>query len=199
MFDTRVRSHINALKNNKHPIEAMQSDYNEYGDKAFYFSNVGTFREDVGRDIECLLMFLYNSKNYQYGYNYKDSSGTKNANRYIKEIEELKKQSLETGLSIIDLLRNRQESNNSSYVVVNVDKIRKLAKARGMSLTKLEELLGLGNGTIGKWNHSGARVFALYKVSHFLGVNMEDLLTLVIDEQSFCSCKTYSNINSVAI
>lgn len=58
-----------------------------------------------------------------------------------------------------------------------VDKIREIATARGLSLTKVEEALNFGNGSIGKWK--GARKFAPYDrivaIASYLGVSVETL------------------------
>jgi transcriptional regulator with XRE-family HTH domain len=57
-----------------------------------------------------------------------------------------------------------------------VEKIRKLAKEKGLSITKLEEAVGLGNGTITKWDKGSPVLANLKKVADFLGVSIEDLI-----------------------
>ena len=60
-----------------------------------------------------------------------------------------------------------------------VDRIRKICKDQGTSITKLESKLGYANGTIGKWK-SAKRNPPLEKVisiSHEIGVSAEYLLT----------------------
>lgn len=56
------------------------------------------------------------------------------------------------------------------------DKIRLLAREKGLSLTKLEEILGLGNGTIGKWAHQKPLAENLKKVADYFGVSIEYFL-----------------------
>lgn len=56
------------------------------------------------------------------------------------------------------------------------DKIRKLAKERGISIPKLEKELGFGNGTITKWNVSIPRLDMIKKVADYFNVKIEDLL-----------------------
>lgn len=59
---------------------------------------------------------------------------------------------------------------------MNIDLIRTLAKAKGVSsLTKLEEMLGLGNGTIGKWAKQSPSCDKLYLVANFLSVSLDYL------------------------
>jgi len=58
-----------------------------------------------------------------------------------------------------------------------VNKIREIATDRGLSLTKVEEALNFGNGSIGKWK--SARKFAPYDrivaIASYLGVSVETL------------------------
>lgn len=58
-----------------------------------------------------------------------------------------------------------------------VNKIREIATDRGLSLTKVEEALNYGNGSIGKWK--SARKFAPYDrivaIASYLGVSVETL------------------------
>lgn len=59
---------------------------------------------------------------------------------------------------------------------MNIDLIRTLAKAKGVSsLTKLEEMLGLGNGTIGKWVKQSPSCDKLGLVADFLSVSLDYL------------------------
>ena len=57
-----------------------------------------------------------------------------------------------------------------------VDLIRALANARGLSLTNLEITLGLGNGTISRWNKSSPNSDKLVKVADFFHVSTDYLL-----------------------
>ena len=56
-----------------------------------------------------------------------------------------------------------------------VEKIRKLCKKQGTSLTKLEQQLGFGNGVIGRWNKSKPSYDRLEKVANALGVPVSAL------------------------
>ena len=59
---------------------------------------------------------------------------------------------------------------------MNIDLIRALAKEKGVSsLTKLEEMLGLGNGTIGKWVKQSPSCDKLGLVADFLSVSLDYL------------------------
>ncbi len=59
---------------------------------------------------------------------------------------------------------------------MNVDLIRTLAKNRGLSITKLEEVLGFGNGTIGKWTKQSPSCDKLSAVANYLSVSVDFLL-----------------------
>lgn len=58
---------------------------------------------------------------------------------------------------------------------MNVDLIRALAKQKGLSLTKLEEILGFGNGTIGKWAKQSPSCDKLSAVADYLSVSIDYL------------------------
>lgn len=58
---------------------------------------------------------------------------------------------------------------------MNVDIIRTLAKKKGLSLTKLEEILGFGNGTIGKWVKQSPSCDKLSAVADYLSVSLDFL------------------------
>lgn len=58
---------------------------------------------------------------------------------------------------------------------MNVDIIRSLAKKKGLSLTKLEEILGFGNGTIGKWVKQSPSCDKLNAVADYLSVSIDFL------------------------
>lgn len=66
---------------------------------------------------------------------------------------------------------------------VNLDKIKKLASKKGLSLAKIEKELGFGTSTIYRWNdtmsgnkHRAPTVSNLYKVAKLLGTSIESLL-----------------------
>ena len=56
------------------------------------------------------------------------------------------------------------------------EKIKKICEKQGMSITKLEQLAGLSNGTIGKWKKSSPSVRNLSDVAKVLGVNVSELI-----------------------
>lgn len=65
-----------------------------------------------------------------------------------------------------------------------VEKIRYLANKQGLSLPNLEVKLGLGNGTISRWNKSSPNSDKLIKISDFFGVSIDYLLDR-IDENKY--------------
>lgn len=57
-----------------------------------------------------------------------------------------------------------------------VDKIRTLSKQKGLSITELEKVLGLGNGTIGKWNKQSPSCNKVKLVADFFSVSIDYLV-----------------------
>lgn len=55
--------------------------------------------------------------------------------------------------------------------------IAKLCVKSGTSISKLEKELGLGNGTIGRWEKSSPTVENIKKVADHFGVKVDDLLS----------------------
>uniref|UniRef100_UPI0013E0E79A helix-turn-helix domain-containing protein n=1 Tax=Veillonella caviae TaxID=248316 RepID=UPI0013E0E79A len=56
------------------------------------------------------------------------------------------------------------------------ERIQELAAKKNISLTKLEESLGFGNGTITKWNASTPKVDKLNKVAQYFNVSTDYLI-----------------------
>lgn len=56
------------------------------------------------------------------------------------------------------------------------DNIKIEARAKGISIRKLESDTGLSNGAISKWNISEPKILAIRKVAALLDVTIEDLL-----------------------
>ena len=56
------------------------------------------------------------------------------------------------------------------------EKIKSIAEDKSISIPKLEEKVGLGNGAIGKWQTSTPKVDNLKKVADALGVSIEELI-----------------------
>lgn len=57
-----------------------------------------------------------------------------------------------------------------------VERIKIKAKEKGLSIRALEEKLGIGNGTIGKWNRQAARADTLINVANYLQISIDWLL-----------------------
>lgn len=56
------------------------------------------------------------------------------------------------------------------------DKIKKICKEKGLSVTYVEKKAELGNGLISKWNDSVPSVANLKKVASILEVTVDDLI-----------------------
>jgi len=57
-----------------------------------------------------------------------------------------------------------------------VKNISALCKGRGISISKLEKEVGLGNGTIGRWEKVSPSVENIKKVADYFGTTIDRLL-----------------------
>lgn len=71
-IEFRLRTHISALRNHYHPNEAMQADYDKYGDGYSYYILYASSEERVVRDKEKEFMSILHTRDPQIGYNFKD-------------------------------------------------------------------------------------------------------------------------------
>lgn len=60
--------------------------------------------------------------------------------------------------------------------MVNIEAIREKAKSEGLNLSQLEEKIGLGNGTIGKWATKNPNITTLQKIAKYFDVPIEYFL-----------------------
>lgn len=58
-----------------------------------------------------------------------------------------------------------------------VKNIRRLCQEHDISIKKLEETLGIGNGIIARWETSAPSVTRVKAVADFFGVTVDELLT----------------------
>lgn len=58
-----------------------------------------------------------------------------------------------------------------------LNNISKLCDKHSISIAKLEKTVGIGNGTIGRWQKTSPTVDNLKKVADYFGVTVDDLLT----------------------
>ena len=57
------------------------------------------------------------------------------------------------------------------------ERVLKIAAEKGLSIYKLEQMAGIGNGTIGKWKNSNNTTSkTLGKIAKALDVSVEELL-----------------------
>lgn len=61
-------------------------------------------------------------------------------------------------------------------------KIAQLCKQRGISISKLEKEVGIGNGTIGRWEKSSPTVESIKKVADYFGVSVDSLISATPNE-----------------
>lgn len=65
----------------------------------------------------------------------------------------------------------------SCYILLMVDRINELAKQKGVSISTIEKILGLGNGIIGKWRKQSPSCDKLKLVADYLNVSIDYLIT----------------------
>lgn len=58
-----------------------------------------------------------------------------------------------------------------------VERIKELCKSHNTYIGKLEETLGLGKGSIYRWDTNRPKIDSVYAVAQYFGVSMEYLLT----------------------
>lgn len=58
-----------------------------------------------------------------------------------------------------------------------LEKISKLCSEENISIAQLEKKLGLGNGTIGKWNNANPSLKKVSMVAKYFGVSIDDLIS----------------------
>lgn len=57
-----------------------------------------------------------------------------------------------------------------------VNEIRKLCEKHNISISALENSVGIGHGLIGKWDSVRPRVDSLKKVADYFGVTIDELI-----------------------
>jgi transcriptional regulator with XRE-family HTH domain len=68
-----------------------------------------------------------------------------------------------------------------------VDRIKELCVQKGTTVTNLEQIVSLGNGTIGKWRRQSPSVNNLALVADYLCVGLDYLVTGKADDSLFLS------------
>ena len=56
------------------------------------------------------------------------------------------------------------------------ENVERLCAKKGVSIWALEAAIKVGNGTIGKWKTSSARISTVKKVADYFGVTVDSLL-----------------------
>lgn len=57
-----------------------------------------------------------------------------------------------------------------------VDKVKSFCDEREITLAELERCVGLGNGTVARWDEKRPSVDRVAKVAEFFGVTVDELL-----------------------
>lgn len=56
------------------------------------------------------------------------------------------------------------------------ENIKRLAKEKGITVRKIEQDLGLSNGSIGKYDHAAPSVYRAFDIANYLGCTIYDLV-----------------------
>lgn len=64
------------------------------------------------------------------------------------------------------------------------NKVSDLCKQRNISISRLEKELGIGNGTIGRWEKSSPTVEKIKRVADYFGVTVDDLISQTSSPES---------------
>ena len=96
--EERMNYHKSRLRNNKHKIESLQSDYNKYGEDSFIFKVEKYIEPQFLNSLETHFMEFYNSINKGYNINHtnvvirkedKEKQFAIQTLKYLDELEEL--------------------------------------------------------------------------------------------------------------
>ena len=85
-------------------------------------------------------------------------------------------------MEYIPTIVNRSEykiwinSDERKVIEMIYEKVKKLAKAKGISINQIEKDLGFSSSSISKWNSSNPTSSKLKQVADYLGVTMDYLL-----------------------
>lgn len=80
-FKKRIKSHMDALRGDRHPVRDMQNDYNEYGDD-FSTEILWIVQSPDEQNKEYELMEKYRTRIRGEGYNYRDNHGITRVSGY---------------------------------------------------------------------------------------------------------------------
>ena len=136
----RWSKHKSELRNNRHDNDHLQKSWNKYGEKNFIFYILETCDESELNNKERHYIELYNSLDYNYGYNLK--SGGQDYNH------------------MSDNIKNKISKSNKMYYKNNPDAIKLKSKCAYKQWSNKEikdKILGKNNGMYGKTHSNEAK------------------------------------------
>lgn len=169
----RIKQHIDALREGRHPNELMQSDFYKYGDDFSFCILHDFYRRDEGALylVERMFMTILKTRNPEYGYNYKDNSTDFkldsvtfhkiDTNRFLREGD------LEPRSS--GYLRSSKKNSSHFYA------LRVNARVKGSDLAKA---VGVTRQAVDHWDRgeSKPKREIIHLVAAALGVTVDELL-----------------------
>ena len=129
--------------------------------------------QEVMRENAEMLMQKYISQDFKMDEKQKGRNHDYTKEEYIalKKSEELRNE-------VKSELKQNDEIKNQVIAELNNEKIKELAKERGVSIRQIEEKLGFGNGTLNRWRTIMPSIDKVQKVSDYFNVSIDYLLDL---------------------
>ena len=111
-FEDRIQDHIRALRRGAHPVPLMQAEYDAFGDDYSYFL-LEELPDEIDRaKREYYWMTVFNSRDPEHGYNYRDKAKPVDLGTLFMEHKIPPKADV-LGVTVDDLLR--EDSNGTNH------------------------------------------------------------------------------------
>lgn len=169
-LDSRLRQHMTALRENKHPVSNMQKDYNKHGGDFSVCVLADYLPNDTTRTkIESLYMTILGTRNPESGYNYLDNT---------RDVNVSKLKFYPITVEPVDKVYDPRKRLERTYKKPNRTKIYELRKSAEMSGRELAEILGVTRQTVSLWEigETSPSSEMLNKIADYFGVTVDELL-----------------------
>lgn len=171
----RCRQHIKLLRQHRHNVEAMQADFDSYGENySVYLLEV---YPGFGRISEGRWMDMLGTKNKERGYNYKDKTGTDVEFSDTSEVslEDFKPVAEFTGKKPVKTHPIRKDGGWLSPSFKNYEA---LCSEKGVTSYRVAVDTGIPASTFSDWKsgRSKPKIDKLLRIAEYLGVDIRDLM-----------------------
>lgn len=137
---TRRSQHMSALKNGRHSVKAMQSDYNN--GHRFTFRTLEVVDAESSATKERAWMKRLKSYDEKYGYNGQDGT-----------------------IKFFCGKTKACNTNEKNMITPILEKIRSYCDQHDITICEFEKLCGIGNGTVDDWGIAEPKLSSLLKVA----------------------------------